>query len=158
MRVRLLAAAAALIGLVSFASAQAPVPSTLPAIPSAAPAPVAAPPGMMLVPVPPAQAPVAAPAPVVVQAPAGCATPAPAAASDCGPKVRSNLLSRKLIGCGTANPVGCGTLATERTFLFGGCNQFFTPCRTCGGSEIEYGSGGLGDKDNCKRHSSYHNR
>jgi hypothetical protein len=40
------------------------------------------------------------------------------------------------IGSGTANPVGCGCLASERTFLWGGCKQFFTPGRTCDGSPM----------------------
>ena len=38
------------------------------------------------------------------------------------------------IGGGTANPVTCGCTASEKTFLFGSCRQFYNPTDTCGSS------------------------
>jgi hypothetical protein len=35
-------------------------------------------------------------------------------------------------GGGTVNPVGCGCCASEKTFFWGGCKQFFNPQQTCG--------------------------
>ncbi len=133
----------ATFGLLSAASAQAPIP--------AAPAALAGPQSGM-VPAPAMQ-------PTMVIATSGCATPvATTACNTCGPTTRSSIVSRVTIGCGTANPVSCGTFASERTFLFGSCNSFFTPCKTCGGAAIEYGSGGMGPKDGCKHITSYLNR
>jgi hypothetical protein len=82
----------------------------------------------------------AAPAPVYgTGCGTGCATAPAAGCCDSGGglfgKHRSGRLanSRWTIGEGCANPVGCGNLASERTFLWGGCNQFFTPGNKCGG-------------------------
>ncbi len=72
------------------------------------------------------------------------------------------------IGCGCPNPVGCSSLASERTFLFGGCHQFFSPCGKCGGGLLggifggacassPVGTGGLGTHNNCC-YSSYNLR
>jgi hypothetical protein len=161
------------------------------AVQPAAP-PTAAPQGMMPVPVaPPGQLP--ATAPIVVQGQPGCGTaapvapthwtpaapapapcapapascaPAPAASSSCATTSSkgSSLLGRLFIGSGTANPVSCGCFASERSFVFGSCRQFYTPGRACDGSAREYGcgsgecGGGIGAKDNCKHVTSFHNR
>ena len=44
--------------------------------------------------------------------------------------------TRPSIGEGCANPVGCGSCASEKTFLFGGCNQFFNAGNKCGGRRV----------------------
>ena len=88
------------------------------------------------------------------------AAPSHAAASEwCGDKasghrfnLASKLFSPFTIGQGCASPVGCSTFASERTFLFGSCNQFFNAGTKCGhglciGST--FGSGGLGDHQRC---------
>jgi len=138
-------------GLLTAASAQAPIPA-----PPPAPAALAGPQSGLV------PAPVVVPSmqPMMVVAPSSSyATPVAASAcSTCGPTARSSLVSRAFIGCGTANPVSCGTFASERSFLFGSCNAFYTPCRTCGGAAIEYGSGGMGPKDGCRHITSYTNR
>ena len=59
------------------------------------------------------------------------------------------------IGRGCANSVNCGTFASERTFLFGGCNQFFNAGNKCGGGCGN--AGGFGDTTPCK-YGSYLNR
>ena len=62
------------------------------------------------------------------------------------------------IGRGCANTPGCGSFASERTFLFGGCNQFFNAGNKCGGGGCGNGSaGGFGDTTPCK-YGSYLNR
>ena len=63
------------------------------------------------------------------------------------------------IGRGCANNPGCGSFASERTFLFGGCNQFFNAGNKCGGGGCgtAYGPGGMGDGSPCK-YGSYLNR
>ena len=143
----------ATFGLVSAASAQAPIltPATAPAPAALASQPTG------LVPAPVA-APAAQPMYVVTPSTGSATSSVPCATGDCGPTVQKSHLSRKFIGCGTASPASCGTFASERTFLFGSCNAFFTPCKTCGGSAIEYGSGGMGPKDGCKHITSYTNR
>jgi hypothetical protein len=85
----------------------------------------------------------AAPAPVVA---------APAAAPSCSScEAKGSVLGRVaspfLIGPGCAANVGCNSFAAQRNFMFGGCNQFFNPGNKCG---IQYGSGNLGNHDNCK--------
>lgn len=37
-----------------------------------------------------------------------------------------------LIGAGTVSPVGCSCLASDKTFMFGSCRQFFNPQNVCG--------------------------
>ena len=136
-------------GFMAAASAQAPIPAVPPA-PAALASPYT---GLM-------PAPAAQPMYVVAAPTSGCATPAaaPCATSACGPTARNKLVSRAFIGCGTANSASCGTIASDRSFMFGSCNAFFTPCKTCGGAGIEYGSGGMGPKDGCKHVTSYTNR
>lgn len=164
MRTRLFGLAAALFATGTGMAQQPAAPAPAPPV---AAAPAAQPPAGMTplpaIPVAPAPAPAVAhpaPGPIVVQAPPGCGTPAPAPAADCNtcaPKSRG-LLDRLGIGCGTASPVSCGTLASERTFVFGSCRQFYTPCRGCGGQAIEYGNGGLYNKDFCKGLGSFNSR
>jgi hypothetical protein len=111
---------------------------------------------------PPASLPAPPAAPPVMASNPNCGTPAPAAGgcNECKKekKASGGLLSKFLIGSGTATPVSCGCLAADRTFIFGNCKQFFTPGRTCNGSPIEYGPGGLGQADNCKSVGSFINR
>jgi hypothetical protein len=81
----------------------------------------------------------------------GCANGGCAAAS-AGPKTALHGLA---IGAGCANPIGCGSPASEKTFVFGSCRQFYNPgndCRgffSCGGKHcgqpLVYGPGGLND-------------
>ena len=171
MRNRLLGAVAALVGCAALATAQTPPPAPLmpPAlgVPAVQPAPVpGTPPGMIPVPPPVALPPASLPAPPalppVMASNPNCGTPAVAApCSTCGKsgkKAGGGLLSKFLIGEGTATPIGCGCLAAERTFMFGGCRAFHTPGRTCNGSGIEYGPGGMGYYDNCKSVGSFINR
>jgi hypothetical protein len=153
MRIRLFGAVIALVGCAALASAQQPIPV----------APPVAPPGMTHVPqVPPPSALPAYPAaPPVQYANPACGTPAPACdpCKDGKDGQRSSLFGKLFIGKGTASPVTCGCLAAERTFLFGGCKQFFTPGKTCGGCALEYGPGGvLGNCDNCRHVTSFLNR
>jgi hypothetical protein len=170
MRSRLFeVAVAALLGANGLAVAQQPAVPVVPMPVPAAPAALQPPPGMVPVPVAPpvGYAPVAA-APVVGHAQPGClasAAPAPVgcAAGDCGGgggKAKNSLFDR--LFAGTASPVGCGCLASERTFLFGSCRQFYTPGRTCGGVGIAYGCGGgecgHGPKDPCRHVTSFINR
>lgn len=155
MRIRLFGAVAALVGCAAVAVAQQPVP--MPVIPQA-PMPA---PGMTPVPVAPALPPAALPAtpaaPPVMYVNPDCGTPASAACGDACEK-RPGLFSRFMLGSGTANPLNCGCLAAERTFLFGNCRQFFTPGKTCCGDTLEYGPGGMYKKDNCKNVTSFLNR
>lgn len=143
----ILAAVLGVVGGAGAASAQAPQP--MPATPGAAPAPIV---------VAPAQ-PVPA-APVVAPAPSGCCGSTAPAAADCGGcdpcaeskgrkkhKIADCLFPKSSIGEGCANPVGCGSCASEKTFVFGGCNQFFNPGNKCGhglGGGCGGGSGGCG--------------
>ncbi len=145
-------AAAAVLAISGAASAQTGV-QVLPQIPvatQAAPAPMPAPAG----------APAAAPAvsPVIVHGQGGCtncAAPAGNCAS-CDPfeKCKRSLLGGGLlggakIGAGCANPVGCGTVASERTFLFGSCKQFYNPGSDCGKHGGLGGGCGAGGCKNC---------
>lgn len=122
-------AIAAAVAVAGAANAQTPAPVPAPAAPPVAmpaPAGVASP----------------APAPAVVSAApaAACATPAVAdcapAAADCDP-CKGGKLGRLFgavkIGEGCANPVDCGSCASEKTFLFGSCKQFFNPGNDCAG-------------------------
>lgn len=168
MRTRLLGAVAALLGCAAFAAAQTapplPAPGVQPApVPAVQPAPgQGVVPGMTPVPVlPPASLPAPPAVPPVMASNPNCGTPAVAACNTCGKpakKACGGLLSKFLIGPGTATPVTCGCLAAERTFMFGSCKQFFTPGRTCNGCNIEYGPGGMGYYDNCKNVGSFINR
>jgi hypothetical protein len=112
---------------------------------------------------PPSSLPAVPAAPPIMAADPACGTPAQAAAP-CEPcakekkKATGGLLSKFRIGVGTATPMSCSCLAAEKTFLFGGCRQFFTPGRTCNGGGIEYGPGGLYNHDNCKQVTSFLNR
>lgn len=156
MRIRLLGAVAALIGCAAVATAQTAPPMPVPGTP---PAPTA-PPGMSPVPVlPPSSLPAPPAAPPVMVSNTNCGTPAASPCHDGKHSKGGGLLSKFFIGSGTANPVSCGCFASERTFLFGGCKQFFTPGKTCGGGTQEYGCGdGSCHKDNCKHVTSFINR
>jgi hypothetical protein len=130
----ILAAVLGVVGGAGAAFAQAPQP--MPATPGAVPVVVA-----------PAQPVLAAPH-IVAPAPVNggcCGSVAPAPAdcggcdSDCtsskGRKHHRNgggLFHKAAIGEGCANPIGCGSCASEKTFLFGGCDQFFNPGDKCG--------------------------
>ncbi len=62
--------------------------------------------------------------------------------------------SKLFIGAGTINPVTCGCLASERTFAFGSCKQFYNP-------QLECGAGGCWHVDRrtpCQGVTSYLNR
>jgi hypothetical protein len=87
--------------------------------------------------------------------------------STCGPKGHG--LGGLAIGAGCENPVTCGNCATEKTFLFGSCRQFYSPGRDCGGhgrgghawhglkNPLLYGTAGLGVHDTCE-YGSYNLR
>lgn len=85
---------------------------------------------------------------------AGCAAPAAG---------RGGVLSGLTIGEGCRSEPGCGTFASERTFLFGGCNQFFNAgykCTLCGRKDrgvYPMGTGGLGVHTPCV-YGTYLNR
>ena len=88
-------------------------------------------------------------------APAGCAGGA-------APAGRGGLLGGLTIGEGCRSTPGCSSFASERTFLWGGCNQFFNAgykCKLCGRNRgaSPVGAGGLGDHCPCV-YGSYHNR
>ena len=149
-------AAAAVLAISGAASAQTGV-QVLPQIPvatQAAPAPMPAPAGA------PAAAPATAPAvsPVIVHGQGGCtncAAPAGNCAS-CDPfeKCKKSLLSRGVfggakIGAGCESPAGCGSFASERTFLFGSCKQFYNPGSDCGKHGGLGGGCGAGGCKNC---------
>ncbi len=169
MRIRLFLAGLALA--VSAAAGFAQTPITLPPVTSSPPPVLAIPLAAPVAPAPvefPAALPPAgpvAPPPVVYSNPS-CGTPcaapvavAPARAKcDKRPGLLSRLAGRLAIGDGTANPVACGCRAAERTFIFGGCSQFFTPGRTCDGCQLEYGQGWRVRGDNCSGIGSYLNR
>lgn len=135
----ILAAVLGVLGGAGAAFAQAPQP--MPATPGAAPAVVI-----------PAQ-PAPAPAPVaggccgsVAPTSDGCGACDTGCDSAKGRKHHRNgggLFHRATIGEGCANPIGCGSCASEKTFLFGGCNQFFSPGNKCGGG-LGGGCGGNG--------------
>ncbi len=101
---------------------------------------------------------------------------APAQASDLsyhGP--RTSRLAAHPLGVGEGCPTGptCSSYASERTFLWGGCSQFYNPgnkCGTCGplgqglggrlGNKHDiapFGPGGLGNPNPCA-YGSYQNR
>ncbi len=161
MRIRLLGAVAALIGGAAVASAQ-----TAPPVPAVPPMPVPAapmnPPGLTPAPavLPPASLPAPPAAPPIMAANPNCGTPAAAACNDCkgAKKAGGGLLGKFLVGPGTASPVGCGCFAAEKTFMWGGCRQFFTPGKSCCGGGIEYGPGGQYNQDNCRHVTSFLNR
>ena len=94
----------------------------------------------------------------VAEAGGGCSSCAPSAGplSSLATRVGNSPLT---IGRGCANNPGCGSFASERTFLFGGCNQFFNAGNKCGGGGCgtAYGAGGFGDTTPCK-YGSYLNR
>lgn len=70
------------------------------------------------------------------------------------------------IGPGCPNPIGCGSWASERTFLFGSCKQFFNPGGKCDSYWDRFarnvttplGAGGLGAAGPCDPLFSHHNR
>lgn len=93
----------------------------------------------------------------------GCSSCAPGHAG--GAVAGTNSTSPWLIGEGCRNPIGCGNFASERTFLFGSCRQFFNPGFDCAGPfshcfpkhSLIYGTGGIGDHKRCE-YGSYLNR
>ena len=91
----------------------------------------------------------------------GCSSCGAATAASVGPLagLHSRFAASPLtIGRGCANSPNCGTFASERTFLFGGCNQFFNAGNKCGGGGCGGGNaGGFGDTTACK-YGSYLNR
>ena len=97
----------------------------------------------------------------VAAAPGGCSSCGAATVAPAGPLagLHSRFAASPLtIGRGCANTPGCGSFASERTFLFGGCNQFFNAGNKCGGGcGSAYGPGGFGDTTPCK-YGSYLNR
>ena len=154
----ILAAVLGVVGGAGAAFAQAPQP--MPATPGGAPA-VAAP--VLIAPAQPLPAnPHAYSAPHAAypaQTAGGCCgSTAPIAHDSCGgcdsgcesSKGRKHhgngggLFHRASIGEGCANSVGCGSCASEKTFLFGGCNQFFNAGNKCGTSGGCHGGGLLG--------------
>jgi hypothetical protein len=121
MRQRMMLLAAAFVGFAITATAQAPLQS--------GPASKA--------PVQPVRGGSGAPAtPVVVQ---GCGS--------CASGGAVNAKHSLIIGAGTINPVGCGCAASERSWMFGSCKQFFNPGNVCGGG---CGGGlGIGNRNPC---------
>ena len=104
----------------------------------------------------PRRRPRTAPAPYTYAAPqatsAGCCGSTAPIAAPCGgcesSKGRKHhrsgggLCHKASIGEGCANPVGCGSCASEKTFLFGGCDQFYNAGNKCGTHGGCGGSGG----------------
>ena len=147
MRSRLILAVAALLGTLGLAQAQQYAPAPI--------APVSI------------HAPAALPVEIspITQASArssGCATCGPVVAYGTGCSAAPahahshSCLSKLFIGGGTAQPNGCGCLASERTFLYGSCRQFFNPQNSCGA-----GCGGCWPVDRrtpCQGVTSYLNR
>lgn len=130
----------AVVGLAAAgtAAAQQPMPGNLPVVlapaapQSAAPAAQAQPKTM-----PPAAG-YAAPVAVPVQPGCGAvAAPCGGGCDSCKGGKWTGLHARVAanpftIGAGCANTVGCSNLASERTFLFGSCRQFYNPGNKCG--------------------------
>jgi hypothetical protein len=61
----------------------------------------------------------------------GCSGGCSSCGTDSGGKHKHGLL----IGRGTEMPVGCACCAAQKSFIFGSCNQFYSPgndCRGCG--------------------------
>ena len=149
IRRTILAAAFGLFGGSAFAQSPAPVPVVAAPILQAQPAPIPMASAQMA---PAMAAPMAAP---VYGGVGGCSSEcAPTAASK---RIAGRVLSPFLIGEGCANPVSCGSFASERTFLFGSCKQFFNPGNKCGlgfghGGCAAYplGTGGLGNHNTCE--------
>ena len=126
MRCRLILAVAGLLGAVGLAQAQHFAPKPLQPVPigsvEAAPLPANI-------------------APITLAShrstAANCAGPVVAYGDGCAAPGASHARKRShasklFIGAGTINPVTCGCLASERTFAFGSCKQFFNPQDTCG--------------------------
>ena len=147
IRRTILAAAFGLMGSAAFAQTPPPLP------PAAQPTPMPMP--LAAQPVTPAPLMTAAPAPYATPTYGGCST-------ECAPTATSKRLAGRIvspftIGEGCANPVSCGNFASERTFLFGSCRQFFNPGNKCGHSwglhgcaTSPLGTGGLGNHNSCE--------
>lgn len=148
---RMILAAAVGLFAAGAASAQQPMPAAPVAYApqSAAPAAQAQPKPLPGAPAAPA---VAVPAaPLAAAAQPGCcgavAAPAPCGGCDScghGHGKWAGLHARAAacpgtIGAGCANPIGCSNWASDRTFVFGSCNQFFGAGGKCGG---HWGFGG----------------
>jgi len=152
MRSRLILAVAGLLGAVGFAHAQsapkqfAPTPLAPLSIHAAAPLPAEI-------------GPIAQASARSTQGCTSCAGPVVAYGEGCaapGSRTRHSHASRLFIGAGTINPVTCGCLASERTFVFGSCKHFFNPQLECGA-----GCGGCWPVDRrtpCQGVTSYLNR
>lgn len=156
------AAVLAISGMASAQTADLIIDKSLPSVPSvptatqAAPAPMAA----------PAAAPATAAqpvSPIIIHGQGGCTncgTPATSSYASCDPcstgkrsLLGGGLLSSLKIGSGCANPVDCGSCASEKTFVFGSCRQFYNPGNDCwkhgfGGG---CGAGGCGHGGGCKK-------
>ena len=132
MRCRLISTVAGLLCAAGFVQAQdfAPKPLQPISISSVAPAPLPA----TIYPIIPASARAVATSncagPVVAYGD-GCA--APSSHHKAHDRNRSSVFGKLLIGAGTINPVSCGCLASERTFIFGSCKQFYNPTQECHG-------------------------
>ena len=125
MRCRLLLAVAGLLVSVAVTQAQTYAPSPLAPTPLHAVSPAALPTTIDAI------VPVSARS-VATGNCAGCAGPVVAYGDGCAAPTAHKAHSRKLlIGGGTINPVSCGCLASEKTFVFGSCKQFFNPTQTC---------------------------
>ena len=74
----------------------------------------------------------------------GCAAPSGHKAHD---RKHAGIFGKMLIGPDTINPVSCGCPASERTFAFGSCKQFFNPQLECNGGRG--GCGGHGGNGGC---------
>ncbi|CAN5379897.1 hypothetical protein BH11PLA2_BH11PLA2_44940 [soil metagenome] len=131
MRQRMMLLVAALVGFAASASAQAPLQAPL-------------------------QKPAVNTAPI--QQVRGSGTPTvPVVVNGCGSCATGDVAASKhhlRIGAGTINPVSCGCLASEKTFMFGSCKQFFNPQNVCGGGCTAGGcgngcKGGLGNRNPC---------
>jgi hypothetical protein len=93
---------------------------------------------------PAAQAPAASAAPVVVVSTSGCnGCGQPASSCDsCGKAGKHHGGGVFRIGAGCASTAGCSSCKQERTFLFGGCHQFFNAGNDCGRG-FGHGGGGV---------------
>lgn len=129
MHRHLLWTVASLLGTLGFAHAQQFAPKPIDPTPIGSVTPALLPPAISpIVPVSAraSQAGCAACAGPVVAYGEGCAAPG-------AHHTRAKSHAGKLfIGGGTANPVTCGCFASERTFIFGSCRQFYNPQHECG--------------------------
>ena len=129
MRCRLILAVAGLLGAVGLAQAQHFAPKPLQPVPigsvEAAPLPA----NIAPITLASHRSTAANCAGPVVAYGDGCAAPSHKAHD----RNRGGIFRKILIGPGPINPVSCGCLASERTFVFGSCRQFYNPKLECSG-------------------------